>query len=587
MVVGGAALEGGFRVCLFTDPERERERERVKKRRGVESLLQKQFAAPSKTQPELCKMMKLRQKTEHQIEAFPQSTQEERAGIRDKADAKSLCSEFDNVHFSVHLMEEGTPMEGGIQNGPEIQIVTSPHLIAPSCDLLSREARDQYLVICLPLYQAALKGDWKAANGVIEIFPTVIPSSITKGVGNCTSHCSSREAHSLYSNGNTALCFAAAAGTVRIAEVMINKNEHLPMIRGSQGMTPLYMAALLGHSDMVWYLYQKAKSEDLSDEDQIGILNTCVSTDFYDVALDILKHHPQLAVARDGNGETALHVLARKPSAFTGGSQVSMWKRFINTFPGRKVGHDKSLKQAQAFELVRLLWKMVIKQDDSEISDLIRSPSRLLLCCGRAWKHQVLGIFNILYEIGLIKDLITAYRDEDRNNMLHLAAKIAPPNQLNIVSGAALQMQRELLWFKEVEKIMQPSYVEKKNSKGKTPRALFTEEHKNLVEKGEAWMKNTASQSMVVATLIATVMFAAAFTAPGGNNNNTGIPMFRKHSSFMVFAISDAIALVTSSTSILMFLSILTSRYAENDFVESLPFKLMIGRKIFIDESIQ
>ncbi|KAL7219495.1 hypothetical protein ACSBR2_012531 [Camellia fascicularis] len=47
--------------------------------------------------------------------------------------------------------------------------------------------------------------------------------------------------------------------------------------------------------------------------------------------------------------------------------------------------------------------------------------------------------------------------------------------------------------------------------------------------------------------------------------------------SFMVFAISDAIALVTSSTSILMFLSILTSRYAENDFLESLPFKLMIG----------
>ncbi|CAL5346681.1 unnamed protein product [Camellia sinensis] len=521
-------------------------------------------------------------------------------------------------------MEEGTPMEGGIQNGPEIQVVTSPQLIAPSCDLLSREARDQYLAICLPLYQAALKGDWKAANGVIEIFPTVIRSSITKGwetalhiaaaakrihfVEELVGLMNPEDLELQNSNGNTALCFAAAAGTVRIAEVMINKNERLPMIRGSHGMTPLYMAALLGHSDMVWYLYQKTKSEDLSDEDRIGILNTCVSTDLYDVALDILKHHPQLAVARDGNGETALHVLARKPSAFTSGSQVSMWKRFINTFPGRKVGHDKSLKQAQAFELVRLLWKMMIKQDDSEISDLIRSPSRLLFVAAEhgntkflielieaypdlIWKvnsqnqsifhvavlHRHAGIFNILYEIGSIKDLITAYRDEDRNNMLHLAAKIAPPNQLNIVSGAALQMQRELVWFKEVEKIMQPSYVEKKNSKGKTPQALFTEEHKNLVEKGEAWMKNTASQSMVVATLIATVMFAAAFTVPGGNDNNTGIPMFRKDSSFMVFAISDAIALVTSSTSILMFLSILTSRYAENDFLESLPFKLMIG----------
>ncbi|CAL5410751.1 unnamed protein product [Camellia sinensis] len=475
-----------------------------------------------------------------------------------------------NSVSSVHLMEEGTPMGGGTQNGPEIQIVTSPQLIAPSCDLLSREARDQYLAICLPLYQAALKGDWKAANGVIEIFPTVIRSSITKGwetalhiaaaakrihfVEELVGLMNPEDLELQNSNGNTALCFAAAAGTVRIAEVMINKNERLPMIRGSQGMTPLYMAALLGHSDMVWYLYQKTKSEDLSDEDRIGILNTCVSTDLY----------------------------------------------------GRKVGHDKSLKQAQAFELVRLLWKMVIKQDDSEISDLIRSPSRLLFVAAEhgntkflielieaypdlIWKvnsqnqsifhvavlHRHAGIFNILYEIGSIKDLITAYRVEDRNNMLHLAAKLAPPNQLNIVSGAALQMQRELLWFKEVEKIMQPSYVEKKNSKGKT--ALVTEEHKNLVEKGEAWMKNTASQSIVVATLIATVMFAAAFTVPCGNDNNTGIPMFRKDSSLMVFAISDAIALVTSSTSVLMFLSILTSRYAENDFLESLPIKLMIG----------
>ncbi|KAL7219497.1 hypothetical protein ACSBR2_012533 [Camellia fascicularis] len=178
-------------------------------------------------------------------------------------------------------MEEGTPMEGGIQNGPEIQIVTSPQLIAPSCDLLSREARDQYLAICLPLYQAALKGDWKAANGVIEILPTVIRSSITKGwetalhiaaaakrihfVEELVGLMNPEDLELQNSNGNTALCFAAAAGTVRIAEVMINKNEGLPMICGSQGMTPLYMAALLGHSDMVWYLYQKTKSEDLSD----------------------------------------------------------------------------------------------------------------------------------------------------------------------------------------------------------------------------------------------------------------------------------------------------------------------------------
>ncbi|XP_015063816.1 uncharacterized protein LOC107009067 [Solanum pennellii] len=44
-----------------------------------------------------------------------------------------------------------------------------------------------------------------------------------------------------------------------------------------------------------------------------------------------------------------------------------------------------------------------------------------------------------------------------------------------------------------------------------------------------------------------------------------------------VFVISDAVALVSSIVSIIMFLSILTSRYAEDDFLMSLPAKLFFG----------
>ena len=33
-------------------------------------------------------------------------------------------------------------------------------------------------------------------------------------------------------------------------------------------------------------------------------------------------------------------------------------------------------------------------------------------------------------------------------NVMHLAGYLAPLNRLNIISVAALQMQRELLWFK-------------------------------------------------------------------------------------------------------------------------------------------
>jgi hypothetical protein len=45
----------------------------------------------------------------------------------------------------------------------------------------------------------------------------------------------------------------------------------------------------------------------------------------------------------------------------------------------------------------------------------------------------------------------------------------------------------------------------------------------------------------------------------------------------MLFIISDALSLFFSTTSVVMFLGILTSRYAEDDFLESLPRKMIIG----------
>ena len=113
--------------------------------------------------------------------------------------------------------------------------------------------------------------------------------------------------------------------------------------------------------------------------------------------------------------------------------------------------------------------------------------------------------------------------------------------------------------------------------KGETAYEIFSERHKELVSKGEVWMKDTASQCMVVATLIATIVFAAAFTLPGSYDQQTGIPFFRQKPSLIVFVISDAVSLIFSSTSVLIFLAILTSRYAERDFLESLPKKLMFG----------
>ncbi|KAJ0703579.1 putative ankyrin repeat-containing domain, PGG domain, ankyrin repeat-containing domain superfamily [Helianthus annuus] len=194
-----------------------------------------------------------------------------------------------------------------------------------------------------------------------------------------------------------------------------------------------------------------------------------------------------------------------------------------------------------------------------------------------AVKHRHEGIYNLLYEIGAMKDLITPLKDLKDNNMLHLVGKIAKQNRLKDISGVALQMRLELLWFHEVKKMIPLSYRERENEDGLTPHELFTREHKDLVTLGEKWMKGTASQCMVVAALIATIVFAATFTVPGGYAQNNGIPFFHSKATFVVFVVADAISLISSSASILMFLSILTSRYAEYDFLESLPRKLLFG----------
>jgi magnesium-transporting ATPase (P-type) len=121
------------------------------------------------------------------------------------------------------------------------------------------------------------------------------------------------------------------------------------------------------------------------------------------------------------------------------------------------------------------------------------------------------------------------------------------------------------------------SYINRKNSKGQTPKEIFITTHKDLQKDGEKWMKDTSKYCMLLATLIATVIFIAAFIVASVSNQETRTSISIRNNWFMVFFISDAITLCSSSTSIVIFLSILMSRYTEDDFLKLLPSKLMFG----------
>ncbi|KAL6179994.1 hypothetical protein ACLB2K_046664 [Fragaria x ananassa] len=79
-------------------------------------------------------------------------------------------------------------------------------------------------------------------------------------------------------------------------------------------------------------------------------------------------------------------------------------------------------------------------------------------------------------------------------------------------------------------------YERRDRSNDMTARELFTMNHKKLLEDAEISIKGTATSCTVVGALIVTMVFAAAFTVPGGNDGNTGFPMFLNHKLFKIKA---------------------------------------------------
>ncbi|WCJ41375.1 Ankyrin repeat family protein [Euphorbia peplus] len=358
----------------------------------------------------------------------------------------------------------------------------------------------------------------------------------------------------------------------------------------------------------------KSRRTPFDGPDGVRLINSLIICDFYGIAIDLLKRKPMLAIGRDTWGPPPLDMLARKYKAFTSRSGFGwlnlkqlLVQYFFETHTESKFGfvqdiHKDIMMQREAKELLKLLIHEVHNLNPSTANILLgnailvaaefgshefvrqsinSNPSTVFFKSGKGQNifhiaiiHRHENIFNLLYQMGVYGNLTTTEVDRFGNNMLHSAGRLAPSNK---ISGAALQLQRELQWFKEVEKIVQPAFKGALNIEGKTPRMVFTEEHKGLLEKGEKWMKDTASSCATVAALIVTVMFAAAFTAPGGDNRVKGIPILLNQTSLVIFEISDALGLISSSTSLLMFLGILTSRCAEDDFRRALPMRMSIG----------
>ncbi|KAG6667481.1 hypothetical protein CIPAW_01G104300 [Carya illinoinensis] len=482
-----------------------------------------------------------------------------------------------------------------------------------------------YYMGYMPLHNALKSGDWNSAKEFFKLQPNSKSAKITT-LGKTALHVSVEAGHvhivealvDLMSEhdlevqdnfGDTALMETTYSGQYKMAKCMLRKNKKLvsmgKALQNGGQLLPVVMAIANGYIKMARYLYSLTPLEDLFPEKGWNGSTLCtqaIYTRALDIALDLIRRCPRLVLAPDRENFSPLYALASMKYAFPSGHRLVFWKRWISSYIEHL--YEMKLVHEQSRQLLHHMCKEIlisnqegrskgnvyqaifrsIKEGSFEfVHDVVKANPDLLWTFDsnsrNIFSYAVLcrqaKIFSLIYGLD-VKSNMVYERDNSGNNILHMAGMAPVSIMLDRIPGAALQMQRELQWFKEVESIVLPKVKEVVNNKGMTPRELFTENHKDLMEKGEKWMKDTTTSCTVVAALILTIMFAAAFTVPGGNNQD-GLPIFFNKKLFKLFLISDSLSLFSSASSVLMFLGILTSRYAEEDFFKSLPTKMIIG----------
>ncbi|KAL9992493.1 putative PGG domain, ankyrin repeat-containing domain superfamily [Helianthus debilis subsp. tardiflorus] len=195
--------------------------------------------------------------------------------------------------------------------------------------------------------------------------------------------------------------------------------------------------------------------------------------------------------------------------------------------------------------------------------------------------HRRIEIIDLVDRLNIQKTRVRRNIDNYGNTLLHLVGEKVD-NPTEDLKGPALVLQEDALLFKRVKETCITLDTMRLNSKGKTAEQVFFESNNKLRAEAKEWMSENAKNCSIVAVLIATVAFAAAYTVPGGPDSKTGHPVLKNQPLFLIFTIADAISLSSSLTSVIIFLNIVTSSFHFKDFEKSLFQKLHLGLTLLI-----
>ncbi|XP_020412876.1 uncharacterized protein LOC18787934 [Prunus persica] len=182
-----------------------------------------------------------------------------------------------------------------------------------------------------PFFKAVRSGDWNKAKELLTLHPNAarakIPYSNKTALYIATElehehiveelvQLMLEEDLEIKSSGWTALAVAADRGNIKIVECMVRKSKKiLSIATENNNMTPILLACISEHWDVVRYLYSVTPLEDLMPDK--------------DIAQELINRCPKLVLTKDPFGISPMHALAFLPSIFPSGTRLKFWQQWI------------------------------------------------------------------------------------------------------------------------------------------------------------------------------------------------------------------------------------------------------------------
>ncbi|XP_078157201.1 protein ACCELERATED CELL DEATH 6-like [Carex rostrata] len=356
-----------------------------------------------------------------------------------------------------------------------------------------------------------------------------------------------------------ALHHAMRNGFENFALQLLNMEPRLSEQVINTGESPMYMAARRGYSKVVKQLLDIPSSADSGTKDE-SALHAAVRLGHRDIVLQLLSGRPQLAYSKDAYGNTPLERAVLH-------NNLELVKMFLEHDFNLAYIKNEQTENTPFITEAQAGFVSIAEEIVSACPDSVYTPNKN----GYSALHEAIGcekpdFIDYILKTPQLHRLINQATNSGSLPLHHAADKCDPKllrsllaharqdytavnvlgnNAVNVVY-AKTALLKTLKWnesFTLLSNVIPSGWKHLiSDSAKKKIKKQAIQEVKSLTEK---YTSNTS----LIAALLATITFAAAFTLPGGfstDPGDAGQPFFARKAVFQVFLISDTIAMCSS-----------------------------------------